>query len=171
MTSSIVTVIVESSCSKTTQSGDVRCICGVRRAQCPTSVSLQLPIQVIASLLLFRPVPQLPEVHLVHSQVQATVHLWTQEERLQNTLQNTLAPGCGRKPRMERQLNTGTLHQTLHFDRLRTNVFRGTLHKYFKEHSFYYQILPNTKKIKIKIKKPTATWKIHHSQLGKASTK
>lgn len=123
-------------------SGDVRYIRRVRRAQCPPSVSLQSPIQVIASPL--RPVPQLPQVHLVHRQVQGTVHLWTQEERIQNTLQNTLASRCGRKPRMERQLNTVTLHQTPH--RLQTNVFWGTLRKCFKEFPFYYQILPTQRK-------------------------
>lgn len=76
-------------------SGAVGCVCGIRRAQSPSSVPLQLPIQVIASTLLLRSVPQLPQVHLVHSQVQGTVHLWAQEERIQNTLQNTLAPRCG----------------------------------------------------------------------------
>ncbi len=73
------------------QSGHVRCVCRVWRAQCPSSVSLQPSIQVVASSLLFCPVPQLPQIHLVHGQVQGTVHLWTQEERIHNTLQNTLA--------------------------------------------------------------------------------
>lgn len=71
---------------------DVRCVCRIRRAQCPSFVSLQPPKQVMVSLLLFHPALELPQIHLVHSQVQGTVHLWTQEERIQNTLQNTLAP-------------------------------------------------------------------------------
>lgn len=97
--------------------GDVTCVCRVWRALCPSSVPLQPPIQVRAPLLIFRPLPQFPEVHLVHSQMQGPVHLWTQEERIQNTLQNTLAPRCGRKPRME--LNTAS-QRLLHTS---TNVF------------------------------------------------
>lgn len=103
-------------------SGDVRCIRRVRRAQWPPSVPLQPPKQVIASPLLFSPVPQLPQVHLVHSQVQGTVHLWTQEERIQNTLQNTLAPRYGRKPRMGRQLSAVTPH--FHTQTTYKNVFQ-----------------------------------------------
>lgn len=73
-------------------SGGVRRVCMVRRAQRPSPVSLQPPIKVIASILLFRPMPQLPLVHLSHSQVQRTVHLWTREGRTHNTLQNTVPP-------------------------------------------------------------------------------
>lgn len=95
-------------------SGDVRHVCGVWRPQCPSSIPLQPSIQVIASPLLFHPVPQLLQVHLVHSQVQGTVHLWTQEERIQNTLQNTLAPWCGSKPRRVSQLNITTALSRTH---------------------------------------------------------
>lgn len=124
-------------------SGDVRCVRRIWRAQCPPSVPLQPSIQAIASPLLFHPVPQHPHVHLVHCQVQGTVHLWTQEERIQNTVQNTLAPWCGSKPRIEPKLNTTADTTPSHI--LQKNIFRGTVHKYFKEYSFYYQILQTQK--------------------------
>lgn len=122
-------------CQKTNkihQSGAVKWVSRVRRARRPSSVPLQLTIQVQGKAfhLLSRPVPQLAHVHLVHSQVKARVHLWTKEERIQNTLQNTLAPECGRKPRTEDHLHSITLHQgdsgLAHS--LQINAL-GTLHK------------------------------------------
>lgn len=60
------------------------------------------------------------------------------------------------------------MQQTLGFHTCLKNVFRSTLHEYFKGYSFYYQILQTQKII---IKQPAAARQIHHSQLGKASTK
>lgn len=73
-------------------SGDVRRVCTVRWAQRPLSVSLQPPVKVGAPALLSRVAPQLPQVRLIRSQMRGTVHLRTQERRIQNTSHKTLPP-------------------------------------------------------------------------------
>lgn len=78
-------------------SGDVRWVCMVRWAQRPPSVSLQPAVKVRAPALLSHVVPQLPQVRLICSQMQGTVHLWTQERRIQNTSHKTSPPHMWRR--------------------------------------------------------------------------
>lgn len=111
------------------QSLAVKWVYGAGRAQRPFSVPLQPHTQVITFPLFFLPMPQPPQVRLVHSQVQRAVHLWTKEERIQNTL----APRCGMKPRMQRLLNTRQLNQILH-SQSHTEHYR-----IFQRIFFYYQ--------------------------------